>query len=185
MCFEPDWLRRDAMEVAVVLIAPLALIWAASTAMLGSVAPCLRAGDQSPDSELAREAESALEHATRGDRGRAVLAFVLVIPGDVLFLAGVYAFGALLAIAIAHALDHPAALHRSRTDAAVPGAAERSLARRASLPLPAMFGCVLTVLAWVSVIVFHERRPLPRRGLDAVRPRRVRRLPARWSRARR
>ena len=48
----------NLMEVAVVVVAPMALIWAASTAMLGLSPSRLRARHQPPDPELARQAQS-------------------------------------------------------------------------------------------------------------------------------
>ncbi len=154
MSFEPVWLG-DAMEVAVVLIAPLALIWAAGTAMLGLSrhAYVLATHRQIPSWLGKLNQRWSTPHVAIG--AGAVLAFVLVIPGDVLFLAGVYAFGALIAIAIAHAsiirlrFTDPERTRPYRVPLNVRW-------RGRDLPLPALFGCVVTVLAWVSVIVFHE-----------------------------
>jgi APA family basic amino acid/polyamine antiporter len=85
----------------------------------------------------------------------AVLAFVLVIPGDVEFLAGVYAFGALLAISIAHLgvirlrMTDPERERPYRVPVDV-------TVRGYRLPLPTLVAAVITLLAWVSVIAFHD-----------------------------
>ena len=54
-----------------------------------------------------------------------VICVGLVLPDDIRFLAGVYAFGATLAISIAHAVDRPAADHDARARAALPDPAQR------------------------------------------------------------
>ena len=66
-----------------------------------AVAARLRAGDEPPGAELAREARHAVDAAHR-DLVAAVIALGLALPADVRLLAGIYAFGATLAIAIAH-----------------------------------------------------------------------------------
>jgi APA family basic amino acid/polyamine antiporter len=152
--YEPAWLA-DVMQWVVVVIAPAVLVWAASTSMLG----------------LSRHVYSLATNrqipSWLGKLGRryttphvaiaiaAVLAFGLVVPGDIEFLAGVYAFGALLAISIAHL-----AVIRLRV---VEPERERPYriplnvrVRGQGLPVPAMVAAVITVLAWASVIAFHD-----------------------------
>ena len=85
----------------------------------------------------------------------AVLAFVLAVPRDLEFLAGVFAYGAMISFALAHLSvivlrfrerDRPSAF---RVPFSVP-------IRGARVPLPAVFGFVLAVAVWASVLVFHE-----------------------------
>jgi APA family basic amino acid/polyamine antiporter len=85
----------------------------------------------------------------------AVIAFVLATPHDVEFLAGIFAFGALLSFAIAHLSvivlryrepDRPSAFR-------VPFSVDLG---RGSIPLPAAVGAVGAVIAWVSVVALHE-----------------------------
>ena len=65
--------------------------------------PHLHAGDQPPDPELAGQARArATRRRTSRSRSRALIAIGLVVPTDVKLLAGIYAFGATLAITIAH-----------------------------------------------------------------------------------
>jgi basic amino acid/polyamine antiporter, APA family len=152
--YDPAWVA-DGMRVAMVIVAPLVLAWAASTSMLG----------------LSRHVYTLATHrqipswlGKLGRTGRtpyvailiaAVIAFGLVIPGDVLFLAGLYAFGATIAFTIAHAslirlrMTQPDARRPFRVPLAVRmGGAE--------VPLPALVAGVLTAGAWVSVLLFHE-----------------------------
>ena len=85
----------------------------------------------------------------------ALIAFALAIPHDLDFLAGVFAFGALIAFSIAHLSvirlrfrepDRPSAF---RVPLSVPF-------RGARVPLPAVFGALLSVFVWISIVVYHE-----------------------------
>jgi APA family basic amino acid/polyamine antiporter len=85
----------------------------------------------------------------------ALIAFALAIPHDLDFLAGVFAFGALIAFSIAHLSvirlrfrepDRPSAFR-------VPLSIK---VRGARLPLPAVFGALLSVFVWISIVVYHE-----------------------------
>ncbi len=152
--FEPQWVS-DVMQVAVVAVAPAVLVWAASTAMLGlSRHVYVLATNRQIPSWLGKLSSS------RGTPhvaiiAAAVIAAALVIPGDIEILAGIYAFGATLSIAIAHAAvlrmrftrpDHERP-YRVPLDVRIGGVA---------VPLPALVGFVLTTLAWISVLAFHD-----------------------------
>ncbi len=85
----------------------------------------------------------------------ALIAFALAIPHDLEFLAGVFAFGAMVSFAIAHLSvivlrfregDRPSAF---RVPLSVPVAGAR-------VPLPAVFGLIVSVLVWLSVVLFHQ-----------------------------
>ena len=85
----------------------------------------------------------------------ALLAFALALPRDIGFLAGVFAFGSMIAFALAHLsvivlrfreADRPSAF---RVPFSIP-------VRGARVPLPAVFGFLLSVLVWASVVAFHE-----------------------------
>jgi basic amino acid/polyamine antiporter, APA family len=84
-----------------------------------------------------------------------VLAFGLAVPHDIEFLAGIFAFGAMITFAIAHLSvivlrfrerDRPSAF---RVPLSVPW-------RGAQVPLPAVFGLLLSVAVWISVVALHE-----------------------------
>jgi APA family basic amino acid/polyamine antiporter len=85
----------------------------------------------------------------------ALIAFALSLPHDLDFLAGVFAFGAMIAFSLAHlsviALrfresDRPSAF---RVPFSIP-------VRGARVPLPAVFGAAFSIAVWLSVIVYHE-----------------------------
>jgi APA family basic amino acid/polyamine antiporter len=85
----------------------------------------------------------------------ALIAFALALPHDLDFLAGVFAFGAMIAFSLAHlsviALrfresDRPSAF---RVPFSIPVGG-------ASVPLPAVFGAAFSIAVWLSVVVYHE-----------------------------
>jgi basic amino acid/polyamine antiporter, APA family len=97
----------------------------------------------------------------------ALIAFALAIPHDLDFLVGVFAFGALIAFSIAHLSvirlrfrepDRPSAF---RVPLSVPF-------RGAQVPLPAVFGALLSVFVWISIVVYHEGARLIGAGWMAV-----------------
>lgn len=152
--FEPLWLS-DLMLAAVVVIAPIVLCGAAATAMLG----------------LARHVYSLATHrqipSWLGKLNRrwqtphvailisTLLAAILVLPDDLDFLAGAYAFGATLAFAIAHL----SVLRLRQREPGRPRPFRIPFDVRiggAELPLPALAGAVLMILAFISVPIFHE-----------------------------
>ncbi len=152
--YDPAWVA-EAMRVAVVAVAPLVLGWAASTSMLGLSRHTytLATNRQIPSWLGKLNKRWTTPHVAI--LIAAVISFALVIPGDVLFLGGLYAFGATIAFAIAHI-----SLVRLRfTD---PGR-ERPYRvplnvrwRGVAVPLPALAAGALTILAWVSVLLFHD-----------------------------
>ncbi len=152
--FDEAWLR-DGLTYVVAIAATVTLFEAAASAMLGlsRLSYALATNRQIP-SVLGRL------HPTRGTPvvvigGAAVLAAALAVPGDVELLIGIYAFGALLALTIAHAsvlvlrVREPDRRRPYRIPGNVPF-------RGAQLPLPALVGVVLSALAWVSIVVLHE-----------------------------
>jgi len=85
----------------------------------------------------------------------AVLSFGLVLSSDLDFLAGIFAFGATLAFAIAHASI--IRLRFREATARRPYRMPLSIRfRNGSLPIPAVLGFVMAVAAWVSVVILHE-----------------------------
>ncbi|MCW3000466.1 MAG: amino acid permease [Solirubrobacterales bacterium] len=151
--FEQDWLATSS-TYALAAAATVTLIAAANSAMLGlsRLAYSLSLNRQIP-SALGRL------HPTRSTPYvvillAALLASLLVLPNDLDFLVGIYAFGSLLGLTIAHAAivrlryTEPDKRRPYRIPLSVPVAG-------ASLPLPAVLGAVLAGLAWISVIVFH------------------------------
>ncbi len=152
--FDPAWVS-DVMKVAVVTIAPVALVWAASTAMLGlSRHVYVLATNRQIPSWLGR-LNRRFETPHVAVLIAAGVSFGLVLPADVMLLGGLFAFGATIAFTIAHAsiirlrITQP---NRERPfripfDVSVGGP---------RVPLPAVIAAVLTALAWVSVIAYHD-----------------------------
>ncbi|HEY8467855.1 MAG TPA: universal stress protein [Solirubrobacterales bacterium] len=152
--FEPGWLAT-VFEIAVAVVAPCVLVVAATTAMLALSRHVytLATNRQIPSwlGKLHRR------HATPyvAICGAAAIAVALAIPGDVEMLAGVYAFGATLAITVAHCAV--LRLRAKRPDAPRPYRMPFNVeVRGASVPLAALAGALLTGLAWLSVVVLHE-----------------------------
>jgi basic amino acid/polyamine antiporter, APA family len=152
--FDPPWVA-NLMEVAVVAIAPAALIWAANTAMLGLSRHVyvLATNRQIPSwlGKLNRSFQTPHVAIVIA----AALAFCLVLPLDIELLGGLFAFGATIAFTIAHLsvirlrMTEPAAERPFRIpfDVSIGGH---------ELPLPAIVAAVLTALAWLSVVAFHR-----------------------------
>jgi APA family basic amino acid/polyamine antiporter len=154
MGMTPQWVA-DAMEVAVVLVAPAVLLWAASTSMLGLSrhAYTLARHRQIPSwlGKLSHRWTTPHVAILSG----AAIAVIFVLPGDVKFLAGVFAFGATIAFTIAHLAILRLRVREPwrRRPFKVPLDVR---VRGQSLPLPVIAMVVLTALAWVSIAVFHE-----------------------------
>jgi APA family basic amino acid/polyamine antiporter len=85
----------------------------------------------------------------------AVIALLLAIPHDLDFLAGIFAFGALVSFSIAH-LSIIVLRFREAGRPSVFRVPFSIRVGRGSIPLPAAVGALASILAWVSVIVLHE-----------------------------
>lgn len=152
--FEQDWLA-DGLTYTFAVAAFLTLVEAAASAMLGlsRLAYSLSLNRQIP-SGLGRL------HATRGTpivviAVAALIAAALVIPNDLDFLAGIYAFGALIGLGLAHL--SVIRLRYTEPDRDRPYAIPLSVTVGGGrLPLPAVLGAVLAAVAFVSVLLLHE-----------------------------
>jgi APA family basic amino acid/polyamine antiporter len=81
-------------------------------------------------------------------------AAALVIPGDLDFLVGIFAFGAMLAFTIAHLSI--CVLRYREPDLPRPYRVPAGVRiGRGVLPLPAVLGALLSGAAWITVIVLH------------------------------
>jgi basic amino acid/polyamine antiporter, APA family len=152
--FDPAWVS-DAMTVAVVLIAPTALIWAASTAMLGlSRHVYVLATNRQIPSWLGR-LNRRFQSPHVAILIAAALAFGLLLPTDVMLLGGLFAFGATIAFTIAHASI--IRLRMTEPDRQRPFRIPLNVSvSGAQVPVPTIVAAVLTALAWVSVIAYHD-----------------------------
>ena len=152
--YDPAWVA-DAMRVAVVAVAPLVLAWAASTSMLGLSRHTysLATNRQIPSWLGKLNKRWTTPHVAI--LVAAVISFGLVIPGDVLFLGGLYAFGATIAFAIAHI--SLVRLRFTQPDRERPFRVPLNVRwRGADVPLPALAAGVLTIFAWITVLLFHD-----------------------------
>ncbi|MTD42904.1 amino acid permease [Conexibacter sp. W3-3-2] len=148
------WLS-DGLKYVLAAAATVTLIAAANSAMLGlsRLAYNLSTNRQIP-------ARIGRLHPTRSTPYVAItlgalLAAVLVLPQDLDVLVGIYAFGALLGLTIAHVSI--VALRVREPDLRRPYAVPLNVTvRGASLPVPAIVGAVLSFAAWVSVLLFHS-----------------------------
>ncbi|MGZ5376395.1 MAG: amino acid permease, partial [Solirubrobacterales bacterium] len=152
--FEPNWLAT-VFRWAVVLVAVPVLLLAANAAMLGLSRHVyvLATNRQIPSwlGKLSGEQATPMVAIL----GAAVLAFALAIPGDIRFLAGIYAFGATLAIAIAHASIVRLRITDPERERPFSVPLNVTVSGR-RLPLPAIFGALVTILAWLSVFALHQ-----------------------------
>jgi len=152
--FDPHWVA-ETMRWTVALVAAPVLIWAANTSMLGVSRHIytLAINRQIPSwlGKLQRTTTTPYVAITICG----VIALGLVIPTDVKLLAGIYAFGATLAITIAHL-----SIIRLRVkEPERPRPFRIPLGMRwgpAELPLPAIVAALLSGLAFVSVLAYHE-----------------------------
>jgi basic amino acid/polyamine antiporter, APA family len=151
--FPEHWLR-DSLKYLVATAAAATLIAASNSAMLGlsRLAYSLSTNRQIP-SALGRL------HPTRSTPFvliiiAGLIAGALTVPQDLDFLVGIYAFGALLGLTIAHAAV--CRLRYLEPDRDRPYKMPLGVRfRGGELPLPALLGGVLSFIAWISVIVLH------------------------------
>jgi APA family basic amino acid/polyamine antiporter len=152
--YEPAWVE-DAMRWVVALVAAPVLFWAATTSMLGVSRHIytLAINRQIPSWLGKLNARHATPHVAIALSG--IIAIGLVFPADVKLLAGIYAFGATLAITIAHIsiLRLRVSEPERRRPFRVPLNIEW---RGAQLPMPVVLAAVLTGLAFISVLAIHD-----------------------------
>jgi basic amino acid/polyamine antiporter, APA family len=152
--FHPGWVA-DTMRWMVVLVATPVLFWAANTSMLGVSRHIytLAINRQIPSWLGKLERRRATPYVAISICG--VIALGMVIPTDVKLLAAIYAFGATLAITIAHL-----SIIRLRI-----GQPDRSRPFKipwnvrwgnAELPVPAILAAIVSGLAFISVLAIHE-----------------------------
>ncbi len=152
--FEPSW-AADGLRYVVGGMAALVLAQAVNGQMLGvnRLAYSLATNRQVPSVIGRLHRRRSTPYVAIGICG--VLAFGLTVPADVDFLAGLFAFGAMLAFTIAHLSvivlrfrepDRPSAYR-------VPLSVK---VRGGSIPIPAALGALLSGAGWVSVVALHE-----------------------------
>jgi len=152
--YEPAWVA-ETMRWLVAAVATPVLIWAASTSMLGVSRHIytLAINRQIPSWLGKLHRRTATPYVAILLSG--LIAIGLVVPTSVKLLAGIYAFGATLAITIAHLsiirlrVKKPEKRRPYRIPFGVAwGPAE--------LPLPAIFAALVSALAFLSVLGYHS-----------------------------
>jgi basic amino acid/polyamine antiporter, APA family len=152
--FDPGWVM-DTFRYVVGAVGALVLIQAANGQMLGvaRLSYSLARNRQVPSLAGRLHERRGTPYVAIGIA--AVLAFGLTLPADVDFLAGLFAFGAMLSFTLAHlsiiVLRFTEADRRRAFR--VPFSVR---VRGGSVPLPAALGALLSAAGWVSVIVLHE-----------------------------
>jgi APA family basic amino acid/polyamine antiporter len=152
--FEPHGLQ-EAFRWFIGGVASLALLQAANTSMLGlsRLTYSLATNGQIPGALGKLHRQHSTPYVAIAIAS--VLAFALVLSHDITFLAGIFAFGAMLAFSIAHLSiivlrfrepDLPRAF-RIPFNVRVRGAL---------VPLPAVAGGLIALGAWISVLALHS-----------------------------
>ena len=151
--YQPEWLR-DGFRYAVGGIAALALVQAVNVNMLGlsRLAYSLAVNRQIPFTlgRLHARHSTPWIVVVLG----ALLAFVLAATSSIRFLAGIFAFGAMLTFTIAHVslivlrFREPGRRPGYRVPLSIP-------VGRGSIPIPAAIGALASFAAWISVVVLH------------------------------
>ena len=151
--YDPAWVA-DLMRWMVALVAAPVLVWAANTWMFGLSRHIyvLAINRQIPSWLGKLGARHGAPYVAIFVSG--VIALGLVVPTDVTALAGIYAFGAMLSITIAHVsivrlrLREPGRERPFR----IPWNVRFG---EGEVPVPALLAAVLSAAAFASVIAFH------------------------------
>jgi APA family basic amino acid/polyamine antiporter len=150
----PHWLAHT-LRYVVGALATLTLIAAANSAMLGlsRLAYSLSTNRQIPSGLGRLHPQRSTPYVLIVLAG--LLAAVLVVPENLDFLVGIYAFGAMLAFTIAHLSI--CRLRYCEPDRDRPYKVPLSIrVRGGELPLPAVFGALVCAAGWVAVMILHE-----------------------------
>jgi basic amino acid/polyamine antiporter, APA family len=151
--FHPQWLA-DVLKYAVAIGGAAGLFAAAGSAMLGvsRVGYSLATNRQIPSAIGRLHGRWGTPYVVIG--AAALIAAALVLPTNLDFLVGIYAFGAMLAFTIAHA--SVVALRFRERDRERPYRVPMSISiRGAEVPIPAVVGAVASGLGWLALLVFH------------------------------
>ncbi len=151
---EPDWLA-ETLRYVVGVVGVLVLVQAVNGQMLGigRLAYSLGMNRQIPSVVSRLDVERGTPYVAIVVA--ATIAFALACSGDPEWLAGIFAFGAMLAFTLAHLsivvlrFREPDARRAFRVPLNV-------RVRGGLVPLPSALGAVLGAAAWVSVVILHE-----------------------------
>jgi APA family basic amino acid/polyamine antiporter len=151
---KPHWLA-ETLRYVVGGLAAMTLVAAANSAMLGlsRLAYSLSTNRQIPSGLGRLHPRRSTPYVLILIAG--AIAAGLVVPEDLEFLIGIYAFGALLAFTIAHVSI--CRLRYSEPERDRPYRVPWSVrVRGGELPLPAAFGALACAAGWTVVMILHE-----------------------------
>jgi APA family basic amino acid/polyamine antiporter len=152
--YHPAWVA-DGMRWLVTVIATPVLIWAASTSMLGVSRHIytLAINRQIPSWLGKLHPRTATPYVAITISG--IVAIGLVVPTNVKLLASIYAFGATLAITIAHLsiIRLRVTQPDRRRPFRIPYGFHWGVA---TVPFPAVVAAILSGLAFISVLAYHS-----------------------------
>jgi len=152
--FEPVWLA-DGLIYVTAALATLTLVVGAHAAMLGlsRLAYSLATNRQIPSAVGRLHPKFGTPYVVIAIA--AILAAALVVPRDLDFLVGIYAFGAMLAFLIAHVSI--CVLRYREPERPRPYRIPLSLrVGGGDLPLPAVLGATMAAVGLASLLAFHE-----------------------------
>ncbi|TMK24528.1 MAG: amino acid permease [Actinobacteria bacterium] len=151
---KPHWLA-ETLRYVVAGLGTLTLLAAANSAMLGlsRLAYSLSTNRQIPSGLGRLHPRRSTPYVLIIIAG--LTAAALVVPEDLDFLIGIYAFGAMLAFTIAHLSI--CRLRFTEPDRDRPYRVPLGIRIRGrELPLPAVFGALASAAGWIAVVVVHE-----------------------------
>jgi len=151
---DPAWLS-DAARYAIGLVGALVLFQAVNGQMLGIGRLTYSLGTHRQIPSVLSRLDDRHSTPYVAIVLAALIAFGLTLTGDVEFLAGIFAFGAMLAFTLAHL--SVIVLRFREPDLPRPFRVPLNVTvGRGSIPLPSALGALLGGSAWVTVIVLHE-----------------------------
>lgn len=152
--YEPAWVA-NVLKWVVSVVAALVLVEAVNAAMLGvtRLSYALSTNRQIPSSLARLHPRWSTPFLAVGIF--AALAAALVVPHDLNFLVGLYAFGAMLAFTLAHLSICVLRYREPDAPRAFRVPFNVTVAGR-PLPVPAVIAGLVSFAAWISVIVLHE-----------------------------
>jgi basic amino acid/polyamine antiporter, APA family len=150
----PHWLEQG-LKYLVAALATVTLVAAANSAMLGlsRLAYSLSTNRQIPSGLGRLHPQRSTPYVLIILAG--IIAAGLVIPEDLDFLVGIYAFGAMLGFTIAHL--SVCRLRYKEPDKDRPYRVPLSIkVRGGELPLPAAFGALVSGAGWIALMILHQ-----------------------------
>jgi APA family basic amino acid/polyamine antiporter len=152
--FNADWLA-DTLKYVIAAVAAVTLIAAANSAMMGlsRLAYSLSTNRQIPSAVGRLHPTRATPYVVIAIA--AILAAALTVPQDLELMVGIFAFGALVGLTIAHL--SLVVLRFKEPNARRPYRIPLSVRLRgADVPVPALLGGLLSASAWVGLVITHE-----------------------------